>query len=191
MSGDVRPLPLVPGGLSRPVVFERVGIVGLGRLGASVALASRRAWPSALVVGVDDHEVLERAVRLHAIDVGAPDVSIVSGADLVVLARSDAANAATLADLPAHVDGAAVVTVIDGAGPAVRSVLAALPARLVFVDGGAEVPPGEEGIDAARADLFAGRPWRLAAAGPTEAARDAARRVAAFARALGAEPMRA
>ncbi len=41
----------------RPV-FERIGIIGLGLIGGSIALAARRAWPRARVIGVDETLVL-------------------------------------------------------------------------------------------------------------------------------------
>src|SRR6266851_4651297 len=52
-------------------IFARIGIVGLGLIGGSIALAARQIWPSSLVIGVDNKDVLETAMRLHAIDVAA------------------------------------------------------------------------------------------------------------------------
>ena len=57
-----------------PIVFEKIGIVGLGLIGGSIALASRQIWPTSLVIGVDNKDVLETAMRLHAIDVAADDI---------------------------------------------------------------------------------------------------------------------
>ncbi len=57
----------------QPPIFQRVGIVGLGLIGGSIALAAREIWPGALVIGVDRKDVLERAMVLHAIDVAADD----------------------------------------------------------------------------------------------------------------------
>ena len=48
-----------------PTIFNKVGIVGLGLIGGSIALAARQLWPSSLVVAVDDKDVLETAMRLH------------------------------------------------------------------------------------------------------------------------------
>jgi len=63
-----------PGG-GDPPIFQRVGIVGLGLIGGSIALAARQIWPAALVIGVDRKDVLERAMVLHAIDVaGRPSL---------------------------------------------------------------------------------------------------------------------
>ena len=55
-------------------IFEKIGIVGLGLIGGSIALAARQIWPTSLVIGVDNKDVLETAMRLHAIDVAADDL---------------------------------------------------------------------------------------------------------------------
>ena len=67
-------------------IFEKIGIVGLGLIGGSIALAARQIWPTSLVVGVDDKDVLETAMRLHAIDVAADDLIVLAEADVVILA---------------------------------------------------------------------------------------------------------
>src|SRR5438552_5448961 len=69
----------------QPAVFDRVGIVGLGLIGGSIALRARELWPSALVIAVDNKDVLEIAMRLHAVDVAADDPVVLAEADLVVL----------------------------------------------------------------------------------------------------------
>src|SRR5262249_60075533 len=77
-------LPVIhPGGLKKsaqPPVFEKIGIVGLGLIGGSIALAARQLWPTSLVIGVDDKDVLETAMRLHAIDVAADGLIMPAGA---------------------------------------------------------------------------------------------------------------
>src|SRR5437879_5267302 len=70
----------------QPPVFDKIGIVGLGLVGGSIALAAREVWPASLVIGVDNKDVLETAMRLHAIDVAADDLIVLAEADLVVLA---------------------------------------------------------------------------------------------------------
>jgi prephenate dehydrogenase len=73
MTGGGLRLPVVPPG--RPAdpspAFERAAIVGLDVVGASLALAIRQAWPAALVIGVDRSDVLDKAMRLHVVDLGA------------------------------------------------------------------------------------------------------------------------
>ena len=94
----------------QPPIFQRVGIVGLGLIGGSIALAAREIWPAALVIGVDRKDVLERAMVLHAIDVAADDAVVLAEADLVILAAPIQQNLEILRDLPDNVTGSAVVT---------------------------------------------------------------------------------
>ena len=70
-------LPLIQPGrplATQDLVFDKIGVVGLGLIGGSIALAARQVWPGALVIGVDNKDVLETAMRLHAIDVAADDL---------------------------------------------------------------------------------------------------------------------
>src|SRR3989440_12484566 len=83
----------------QPPIFEKIGIVGLGLIGGSIALAARELWPTSLVVGVDTKDVLETAMRLHAIDVAADDMVVLAEVDLVVLAPPVRQNIERLARL--------------------------------------------------------------------------------------------
>src|SRR3954464_364553 len=107
-----RRLPVIQPG-KRPgqePVFQRVGVIGLGLIGGSIALAAREIWPASLVIGVDRKDVLERAMLLHAIDVAADDPIVLADADLVILAAPIQQNLELLRALPENVAGAAVVT---------------------------------------------------------------------------------
>src|ERR687884_1067557 len=95
---------------ARPVLFEKIGIVGLGLIGGSIALKSREIWPASLVIAVDSKDVLETAMRLHAIDVAADDLIVLAEADVVILAAPVRQNLALLADLDEQVRQPAVVT---------------------------------------------------------------------------------
>src|SRR6187401_337779 len=112
MAEEGRQLPMLQPGREpgQPPVFQRVGIVGLGLIGGSIALAARKIWPSGLVIGVDRKDVLERAMVLHAIDVAADDPIVLAEADLVILAAPIQQNLEILRDLAENVSGAAVVT---------------------------------------------------------------------------------
>jgi prephenate dehydrogenase len=169
-----------------PPIFQRVGVVGLGLIGGSIALAARRTWPSGLVIGVDRKDVLERAMVLHAIDVAADDPVVLAEADLVILAAPIQQNLEILRDLPEHVAGSAVIT---DTGSTKRQIVAAakgLPARLTFIGGHPLGGAARGGIDHARADLFTGRPWLFTPTqGPHAPALD---RLRSFAGGLGAVP---
>src|SRR5512146_2058750 len=98
MTNPVIPLTPADRAPGVPPVFDRIGIVGLGLIGGSVAMAAREIWPTGLVIGVDRNEVLEQAVVRHAIDVAAGDLTIISEADLVVLAAPVLDNIALLGE---------------------------------------------------------------------------------------------
>jgi prephenate dehydrogenase len=154
------PLAGVKPASQAPLVFERIAIVGLGHIGGSIALAARLAWPTALVIGVDRNDVLEGAIRLHAVDVAAEHLSIISEADLVVLACSAEQSLARLEELAGHLERDAVVTDIGRAKGDIMRVARRLPPHLSFVGGYPLVEAGG-GISSAHADLFVGRPWIL------------------------------
>jgi prephenate dehydrogenase len=179
--------PIAPAASPAPPPFERIAIVGLGLMGGSIALAARAAWPRALVIGVDRNAVLEKAMVRHAIDVAAEDLMIVSEADLVVLAAPVGEIVRLLPALPEHVAGTAVVTDVGSTKRAILEAARALPERLPFVGGHPIAGAARGGIDAARPDLCADRPWLLVpgaggAAEPVEKLR-------AFVEGIGARPV--
>src|SRR5712691_13123123 len=94
----------------QPPIFPKIGIIGLGLIGGSIALAAREIWPSSLVIAVDNKDVLKTAMRLHAIDVAAEDLIVLAEADLIILAAPVKQNIALLEELDEHVRVPAVVT---------------------------------------------------------------------------------
>jgi prephenate dehydrogenase len=160
-------LPVIQPGKNtgQPPVFHRVGVVGLGLIGGSIALAARDIWPSALVIGVDRKDVLERAMVLHAIDVAADDLVVLAEADLVILAAPIQQNLELLRELPDHVAGSAVVTDTGSTKREIVEAAKSLPERLTFIGGHPLGGAARGGIDHARPDLFTGRPWLFT---PTE-----------------------
>ncbi len=175
-------------------IFDKIGIVGLGLIGGSLALKARELWPSALVIGVDNKDVLETAMRMHAIDVAADDLIVIAEADLVVLAAPVKQNIALLAELDDCVRQPAVVT---DTGSTKRDIIAAaalLPPRFTFIGGHPLAGAAHGGLEHARPDLFAGRPWLLTpASAPNDGARafqasEAIDQLTELTRALGAEP---
>ncbi|OLC45321.1 MAG: hypothetical protein AUH43_16440 [Acidobacteria bacterium 13_1_40CM_65_14] len=172
-------------------MFEKIGIVGLGLIGGSIALKARELWPTSLVIAVDHKDVLETAMRLHAIDVAAEDLIVLAEADLVVLAAPVKQNIALLEELDEHVRVPAVVT---DTGSTKRDIVAAarsLPPRFTFIGGHPLGGASKGGLEHARPDLFAGRPWLLtptARSVDRPANGDALEKLTAFIRAVGAEP---
>src|SRR5881397_1464174 len=119
----------------QPPLFDKIGIVGLGLIGGSIALAARQIWPTALVIGVDHKDVLEEAMRRHAIDVAADDLVVLAEADLVILAAPARQNIALLADLDENVRQPAIVTDTGSTKRAMVEAAKALPPRFTFVGG--------------------------------------------------------
>ena len=170
----------------RPPVFPTIGIVGLGLIGGSIALAARERWPSTLVIGVDRADVLETAMRMHAIDVGASDLNVLSGADVVILAAPVKQNVALLAQLADYLERPAVVTDTGSTKREMLAAAAALPARLTFVGGHPLGGAAVGGLEHARPDLFRKRPWILTPEPGTSAT--AVDALSSFVAALGSTP---
>ena len=188
MSDEPRILPVIqPGtGDGSPPIFDKVAIVGLGLIGGSIALAVRQHWPSALVIGVDRKDVLEKAMVLHAIDVAADDPVVMAEADLVILAAPVDQNINVLAELEQHVTTTAVVTDVGSTKRTTVEAAQHLPARLAFVGGHPLGGAPRGGIEHARPDLFKTRPWIFTPVG--EGTASTLERLCGFATALGAEP---
>jgi prephenate dehydrogenase len=182
-------LPVIQAGAplstERPI-FEKIGIVGLGLIGGSIALAAREIWPTSLVIGVDNKDVLETAMRLHAIDVAADDLIVLAEADVVILAAPVRQNLALVGELDEHVRRPAVVTDTGSTKRAILEAARHLPPRFTFVGGHPLGGAAASGLDHARPDLFKGRPWLFTPVG--DAGGDALEKLLAFASALGAVP---
>jgi prephenate dehydrogenase len=160
-------------------IFEKIGIVGLGLIGGSIALKSRELWPTSLVIAVDNKDVLETAMRLHAIDVAADDLIVLAECDVVILAAPVRQNVAILSELDDNVRAAAVITDTGSTKRNIVEAAKALPPRFTFVGGHPLAGAARGGLEQARPDLFQGRPWLLTARSePLES----------FIRSLGAEP---
>ncbi len=175
-------------GPAAPPIFERIAVLGLGLIGGSIALAARQRWPSGLVIGVDSNEVLERAMAMHAVDVGAEDPAIAAEADLVILAAPVVENIRLLESLPEHVSGSAVVTDTGSTKLSIVEATRHFPERLTFIGGHPLGGAARGGIEHARPDLFKGRPWLLTPDESYDGASGALTRLEEFARELGADP---
>ena len=167
-------------------IFSKIGIVGLGLIGGSIALAAREIWPASLVIAVDNKDVLETAMRLHAIDVAADDPIVLAEADLVILAAPVRQNLALLDELDENVRQPAVVTDTGSTKREIVEAAKRLPPRFTFIGGHPLGGAAASGLEHARPDLFKGRPWLFTPAATRAASRS--NKLLAFARALGAMP---
>ena len=143
-------------------MFHRIAIVGFGLIGGSVALALREAWPACRLIAIDRARRRRAARRLSVADDGGEDLALADGADLIVLAAPVRQNIGVLQDLVTRVRGqrdrprCRQHEARDG-----RSAARDLPPRLRFVGGHPLAGAATGGVEAARADLFRGRPWIL------------------------------
>ena len=187
---DLMDLPVIQHGAiartAEPPIFQKIGIVGLGLIGGSIALAARQLWPSSLVIAVDNKDVLETAMRLHAIDVAAEDLIVLAEADLVILAAPVRQNLALLDALDENVRQAAVVTDTGSTKRAIVDAAKRLPPRFTFIGGHPLGGAAAAGLENARPDLFKNRPWLFTPV--SDGGGDALEKLTAFARALGALP---
>jgi prephenate dehydrogenase len=167
--------------------FRRVGIVGIGLVGGSLAFAIRRALPDTVVVGVDRDDVTSVARQLGAIHQAGREVAALAGCDLVVLAAPVRQNVALLEHLGTHVTGPAIVTDVGSTKRSTVEAARALPASLTFIGGHPLAGAARGGLEASRADLFERRAWLLTpdAGAPPEAIA----RLSGLVAALGATPV--
>lgn len=164
--------------------FPHVAIVGYGLIGASLGMAIRERWPKTIIIAVDRKDVIEAAMRAHAADVGADDLVLAAGAQLIVLAAPVRANIRILRRLAEDVPGEALVTDVGSTKREVVEAARGLPARLRFVGGHPLAGAAVGGIESARPDLFAGRPWILTPACPDSGEE----RLLPFLQQIGARP---
>jgi prephenate dehydrogenase len=140
---------------------DRLVVVGVGLIGGSVACALRSAGCVGRVVGVGrSRRNMQRAVELGVIDEAAENLAAaVKGADAIVLAVPVRQNDAILVQLGAHAEASALIT-DTGSTKADFAAAAArlLPGHLAMVVPGHPIAGAElTGVEAARADLFAGK----------------------------------
>jgi cyclohexadieny/prephenate dehydrogenase len=165
----------------------RVAIVGLGLIGSSVALGTRRALPDAAVTGFDGNAGVRATARAIGLcDVADTLAEAVAGADLIVLAVPVGAMGAVAGAMAAHLLPDAIVTDVGSCKEQVAQALrAALPDPTRIVPAHPVAGTEQSGPEAGFASLFKGR-WCILTP-DAEADPQAVERVAGYWRALGAE----
>jgi prephenate dehydrogenase len=167
--------------------FKRIGIVGIGLIGGSLAFAVRRVFPEAAVIGIDRDDVTLVARQLGALTVGSGDLAALAEADLIVLAAPISQNIAVLSRLGDIVRGPALVTDVGSTKRTTVEASHGLPPALTFIGGHPLAGSARGGLEASRVDLFERRPWLLTPDAAT--APEAVDRLAQFVRGLGATPV--
>jgi prephenate dehydrogenase len=140
------------------VLFERVGIVGVGLIGGSLALAARRAGLVREVIGAGRSAAnLDTALRRRIIDRAVTDFSQFGPLDLVVLAMPVGATEQVARQLLPHLDATTIVTDVGSVKAPIVTALEALGPRPMKFVGTHPIAGGDEsGAVAASDDLFAG-----------------------------------
>lgn len=169
----------------RPI-FQTVGIVGLGLIGGSIALAVREVWPTTTIVAVDHGPVLEAARLANAIDRGSEALDVLEGADVVFLAAPVGQNLQVLPLVLRHVSSVTIVTDVGSTKRDIVDAVETLSDEMTFVGGHPIAGAAVGGFANARADLFRERPWLFTPTGRTKP--EAVATLASFARALGSTP---
>src|SRR5215207_3458258 len=142
---------------------QRVAIVGLGLIGASLGLALHRLPRPPRITGYDrTHDARTRASRRHAVDRATftPE-DAVADADLVVLAVPVRAVVPLLAEIVPHLADGAVVTDTGSTKAEIAAAVAERWPDLAFVGGHPMAGRLTGGTDEAAANLFDGTVWCL------------------------------
>src|SRR6185312_13785728 len=173
---------------SAPAV-DRVAIIGLGLMGASLGMALRERGVAQQIVGFDaDPGVTERARERGAIDVACTSVAeAVAGSELVALASPLLAMRELLAEMAPLLAETTIVTDLGSAKAPVASwEEALLPASGQFVGGHPMAGSEQSGVESANSSLYSGCVWCLT---PTDHTASATlHRVVRIIEALGANP---
>jgi prephenate dehydrogenase len=168
-------------------VIRRLGLVGLGLLGGSVAKAARAQGLADEIVAVGrDRARLEPALRDGAIDRASTDIAEgVAGVDFCLLATPVATLSALLPDVWRALPSDAVLTDVGSTKGAIVETAERLAAArpLAFVGSHPMAGSEQAGYRVSRADLFRGATVIIT---PTERTDShAVKRVAEFWEALG------
>jgi prephenate dehydrogenase len=167
--------------------FQRIGIVGLGLIGGSIALAIERRWPGLPIVGIDRADRFDDLRRKVPNLQLATDLTALAGADLIVLAAPVRENLALLGQLQSVLHASSLVTDTSSTKRAIVQAAEALPTHLTFIGGHPMAGDVRAGAEHARADLFDGRPWLLT---PRQARPNGLQALEALIEGLGARPAR-
>jgi cyclohexadieny/prephenate dehydrogenase len=171
------------------MIFDRIAILGVGLIGASIARATREYGAANTIALYDANpEVRERARSLGLGEVFDDAEKAVANAELVVLAVPVGAMGAAAGACTRGLKIGAIVTDVGSVKQAVvDAVTAALPTHAYFVPGHPLAGTEHSGPDAGFATLFQNR-WQILTPlpGQTDAYAAAVDQLEQFWRALGA-----
>jgi len=145
------------------VLFERVAFIGIGLIGASMALAMRREGLVRSIVAVARRpKTRKAALDLGIVDEATKDyAAAVKGADLVVIATPVGTNGPIAKIISSHLKPGAIVTDVGSVKKAVVDAIAPhIPKGVHFVPGHPIAGTEHSGPEAGFAELFQNR-WTI------------------------------
>ncbi|TAK99558.1 MAG: prephenate/arogenate dehydrogenase family protein [Rhodospirillaceae bacterium] len=169
-------------------MFNRVAFIGIGHIGASMALAMRRAGlVGSIIACARKPKTRKTALKLKIVDEVTADYgTAVKGADLVVIATPIGTNGAIAKAIAPHLKSGAIVTDVGSVKQAVIAAVAPhIPKGVDFVPGHPLAGTEHSGPEAGFAELFQGR-WVLLTPLPRYSAK-AVKKIAEMWRLMGAK----
>ncbi len=135
-----------------------LAVVGIGLLGASVALAARRRGVAGHVLGIDrDPDAVEFCRRRGGLDESSTDLLAAAAADFVVFCTPVDQIADQVLRLAPHCHPGTLLTDVGSTKSAIVAVADRLPSGVVFVGSHPLAGSEKQGPAHAHADLFQGR----------------------------------
>src|SRR5579884_2588409 len=134
--------------------MKTVGIIGVGLIGGSFALALKEAGLKGRIIGVSSPATIEAARTLGAIDDALPLDDAARSADLIYLAQPIAGILETLPHLNALVRPTTLVTDAGSTKTAILSRARETLTRCQFLGGHPLAGKEVRGVEHADADLF-------------------------------------
>ena len=148
------------------VIYNKIAIIGMGLIGASIARASRRAGLAAVLAGYDsDPAAMADVVALQLVDEVADSAAgTVSDADLVIMAVPVGVVGAVAESIVPHMKPGAVLTDTGSTKRSVlRDVAPYINETIIWLPSHPLAGTEHSGPQAGQSDLIAGRYRRLMA----------------------------
>ncbi len=142
-----------------------IGVVGLGLMGSSFAMALKKAQPDITIVGSDySAATVRKAMDREVVTAAGTDLGAIEMADVVVIAVPILAMRDVLDSMRGYVQGKVVTDMASTKGSIMEW---AAGAGVELVGGHPMCGREAAGIDGADAELFKGAPWILTRDDPT------------------------
>lgn len=131
-------------------MIHKIGIIGLGVIGASLGMALRSCCPEIIVAGRDlDSEIVARAIELGALDLPLDD-QLLTECDLVIIATPLQAMPATIKQIRNHIKPGAIISDVGSVkGWVMQQLEENIPAGIHIIGGHPMAGSEKSGLQAA------------------------------------------